>query len=342
MDTAHPHERATALWSRAAGLFLAVECLALQKVHAARGLPGAALALIVAVDLTLFVGLSYVLLVRPRGGLRALGLRPRHALSGLLVALLVHRSVAGQLRVPALPVSAPLVLAAVELLILLLASLLFVRWLRVPARAEGPTFAAALAHVLGLFFPRSLATALGAELTILGAASRALRRVPLVARAGFGVLERSSYPKLALSLALLSLVEAPATHLVVHAFVHTHALAAHALLLVAHLYTLAWIVGDLRLLREARHVCDEHALQLELGARARASIPYADIAEVHGTVPANTPHLRITPLDSPNLVLVLRRPVVVTRLMGLTRKSACLALHVDDPEGLRAELARHT
>jgi hypothetical protein len=191
-----------------------------------------------------------------------------------------------------------------------------------------------------MLVPRPLAGVFAAELAILAAATRALRRAPLAPRAGFAVLETSNYPRLALALVLLSLIEAPATHLMVHALVHAHALTGHLILLFVHGYTFLWIAGDLRMLREARHACEARGLRIALGARASAFIPYDDILALHSSPPGHTRALRLTPMDTPNLVLVLRRRVEVVRMLGITQRSDCLALYLDDPEALRAELAR--
>jgi hypothetical protein len=339
MDALHRHERASTWWARAAGLFVAVECLALQKLHASGHLPRGALALVLALDAALFLGLSHVLVARPRGGFRALGLSPRHALAAGLVALAAHRLIAGMVAVPTLPLSGPLVFAGLELLLFLFAGLLAWHLAR-REEPERPAFSRAFAGALGMLVPRPLAGVFLAELAILGAATRALRREPLAPHAGFAVLETSNYPRLALSLVLLSVIEAPATHLMVHAFVRTHALAAHLVLLFVHAYTFLWIAGDLRMLREARHVCEELGLRITLGARATAFVPYADILELRASPLGHTRALRLTPMDTPNLVLVLRRPVEVVRMLGITQRSDCLALYLDDPEALRAELAR--
>ena len=155
------------------------------------------------------------------------------------------------------------------------------------------------------------------------------------------MLETSSYRSLAGALVVLSCIEAPALHLILHAYVSTHALLVHTILFVLHIYTFLWIAGDLRLLRESRHLCDARGLHVSLGVRARAFVAHADIAEVRSEVPRGSAPLRVTPMDTPNVVLMLHRPVTVERMLGRAASTRCLALYVDDPEALRAALAKH-
>jgi hypothetical protein len=328
-------------WVRIAGCFAAVECLALQKLSASAHVSPLLLVAILAVDLALFAWLSHTFVARPRGGFRALALRPRHALAGLLCALVLHRLVAPRLALPSVPMRGALAFASLELFVLLVAGVLGWQWFRARGSAESVPFSHRFEAALGSVLPAPLAAMFVSELVIVHAALRALSRRPRRSPAGFSLLESSSYPKLVFALLLLSSLEAPATHLLASALAHGHAFTVHLILLFVHGYTFLWLIGDLRLLRESRHACEAHGIQLSLGARARAFVPYQDIVEVRSTVPERTPHLRITPMDTANVVLVLKVPAKVESMFGLTKHTACIALYVDDPAGFRSELARY-
>jgi hypothetical protein len=104
-----------------------------------------------------------------------------------------------------------------------------------------------------------------------------------------------------------------------------------------HVYTWLWLLGDVRMLRAARHTLGPSELKLELGARASASVPYDAIAgvELGGARPGDA---RFTPLDSPNCRLTLTREVAVLRMLRGERPVSAIALYVDEPARLKAAL----
>jgi hypothetical protein len=173
-------------------------------------------------------------------------------------------------------------------------------------------------------------------LALLAAVGRAMTRRPLPApEDGFGALATSRYPQLVLLICIVCCAEAPALHLLLPSLLGAPALV-HGALALLHGYSLLWLLGDLRLMRESRHRASREGLAVDLGQRARAFVPRAAIAAVHvGAAPDGSLH--ITPREAPNLVVELSEPVQVELLVG-KRVTRRLALFVDDPVRLAAAL----
>ena len=178
---------------------------------------------------------------------------------------------------------------------------------------------------------------------MLAAATRALRRAPLPTLDGWTTGRTGQGGQLVAALLVLTAFEAPAVHLVLHAKLGP----GHALLQLAigalHLYGVAWLVGDLRLVRESAHVLGPDALSLRQGARWRGEVPYAQLAAVELASPAARPDtLRLSGLDTPNVLLRLRAPVAIAGPFGISRRAARIALHLDEPaafaDALRARI----
>jgi hypothetical protein len=112
---------------------------------------------------------------------------------------------------------------------------------------------------------------------------------------------------------------------------------AAAVSVVFHVYTVLWLVGDMRalILRPIR--VEGATLLLRLGLRWEADIPLVEIASVSRD--AAIRGLRLGVLGTPNLVLGLRRPVELHGPFGIRKASDTLLLQVDDPDALAAALA---
>ena len=126
----------------------------------------------------------------------------------------------------------------------------------------------------------------------------------------------------------------------------------HIAVALGSLYTLAWLLGDRRLVRGGYHVLTATHLDLQIGARASARIPLEAIEDAQALrVPvaqwrrAHPFHRRegvtITPFDKPNLVLRLRPDAGCTITHhGLERTGVrYVFLYLDRPERLVAALA---
>jgi hypothetical protein len=321
-----------------AALALALEIVGLRTLATRSGFHGGGLTLVAAIDLTFLGAVAYLCVIRPRGGLALFGFELRHAVQALLLACTLA-GLLGKLAgidMGALWAVAP---AGMELGVLAL----FAHWgLRVRrARVNGQAAPALqeLEGTLSLVLPAGLAAVLTTELRILGAALASLSLRPLRSRAGFSALSESQYPKIAVALLFLTLLEAPAVHLGIHAFHLRHAFWVHGVFLALHVYSWLWILGDLRLLRGSAHALTDAGLALELGVRAQALVPYAAIADVEvGAVTVRADDARITPMDAPNVRLTLSRPVRVRRLFRAEREVLGIALFVSDAAAFEREL----
>jgi hypothetical protein len=128
----------------------------------------------------------------------------------------------------------------------------------------------------------------------------------------------------------------------------------HALHLVFGLlcgWALVCVLGDRWLVRAGCHVLTETELDLQVGARAACCVPIAAVERCellretpaewlarHGLRLRDT--LTVTPLDRPNIVLVLKPDALVSILhCQVERNPSCIFLYLDRPEALSAALA---
>jgi hypothetical protein len=200
------------------------------------------------------------------------------------------------------------------------------------ARAhEGPH--AALVTALSAILPALAAELVATELAVIGYAITGWRRRTSTA---FAVHRASGWPLIAGVFAVLTLVEAPAVHLVlVAAGAPTVAWIASALAL----YGAAWLVGDAHALRHGGVRLDAHELAIELGVRWRGRIAYAAIARV--TRGAGPVELDVA-IAGANVVISLREPAELVGLFGRRRRVCSLALELDEPDAFIAALAKHS
>ena len=172
---------------------------------------------------------------------------------------------------------------------------------------------------------------------------------------GFGYLERGAY-RTGVAIALFSIfVEIPLDAAVMPLLVKDPdvRLTIHVLMIAGCLSSLAWVLGDLRLVGAGQHVLNDDGLHLRIGARTDGCIPRAAITACervncpvlascrsHGIAPCDT--LVASPLDRPNVVLILNDdcPVRLTH-WGVQRNGlAGVFLYIDRPDALVAALRR--
>ena len=103
-----------------------------------------------------------------------------------------------------------------------------------------------------------------------------------------------------------------------------------------HVYTVLWLIGDLRALVLRPIRIEEGKLLLRIGLRWEADVPLEAIAAVERTPGANG--LRLGVLGTANLVLKLRAPMRLHGPFGIRKTSDTLLLQVDDPDGLARAL----
>lgn len=121
----------------------------------------------------------------------------------------------------------------------------------------------------------------------------------------------------------------------------------HVLMTVGGIATLAWVVGDRRLVGAGCHALDGGVLRLRVGARATGDIPVSAIAACrridepvarwctrHGVDVLRT--LTVSPFDRPNAVLVLKpdEPVHLDHLGRERTGIDCVFLYLDRPDAL--------
>jgi hypothetical protein len=150
---------------------------------------------------------------------------------------------------------------------------------------------------------------------------------------GFTAHKRAGWVAIDAALAISVVAEALAAHWLFHGFWRGLAAAVHA-------YSLLWILGDLQAMRLRTSTVEGGALQLRLGLRWSAKIPLASIAAVerpNGAVDRKRV-FHASVLGSPNLVLRFAQQQTLCGPVGMERRCDALALLVDDPVGLAAEL----
>lgn len=294
----------------------------------------------VAFDLSLWCGLGLWVAAGQAGGWDQLPVpvgRLRTALMGTLVL------VAAMLRLGGASNAALMVL---ELGVLTILVSTVVRGVR-----QGHTGMDALArvqHALGKVLPPVVAHAVVHEGVMLWMAWRALLRRPIPTPGVNAITftRSSSHGNLALALGLATLVEMPAVHILMHHVWGAAALPWHAVSVGLHIYALLWLAGDVRWLRETSHQATAAGLHLHLGGRMRVLVPWSSIQDARvESLPAFAPYARMgrarehgmvkmTPLESPNVVLQLSEPVDVVTLVGTRRGVTRLRLFVDEPATL--------
>ena len=176
----------------------------------------------------------------------------------------------------------------------------------------------------------AVARALATELSIFWYALFSWgRRAP---EGGFSAYRRAGWVAIYAAVALACAAEAIPLHFL---FRRWGPLAA-ALSLVVHVYTVLWLVGDLRALVLRPIRIEGGRLLLRIGLRWEADVPLAAIAAVERGPSAAG--LRLGVLGSPNLVVRLRSPMQVHGPFGIRKTAGALLLQVDDPDALAAAL----
>jgi hypothetical protein len=131
----------------------------------------------------------------------------------------------------------------------------------------------------------------------------------------------------------LSIVEVGILHLILARFSVTAAWVATAIGVLA----LVYIVGILKSLKYRPTVVSEHGIVARLGLLHDMSIPATSVAEVVQLAPG-TPRpseaANLAGITSPNVLIELSIPVLLTDRRGRQRDVRSVALQVDDPTGL--------
>lgn len=286
-------------------------------------------------DIVFFAGGALFWLARRRGGLAALDIRWSRVLRGGLIALLLAGLCA---RIAGLPLEtwmlAPLLL--VEAFVGVTVWRAVWRGWRDGTGTGWSRVEEALSTRLG---PTLAAAAVG-EMRIVGAALRSLTRRPIRRAADVHPAAGSSWRAIAIALTLVTVAEGVAVHALLAAFDITHPLL-HGAMAVLHVAGVLWLLGDLRLMNETGHRIGADGVDVELGLRGRAHLPWAWIERLDAgeleppdrLIGERWPaHLvPVTAGETPNITLHLNREATVHGLFGSTRRGTVIALYLDDP-----------
>lgn len=228
-------------------------------------------------------------------------------------------------------------------------------WPDALARLRAACAAGAWGRVLSACWPPELLGLLRVDAAMRSGFLAWLRRRPQPAPpAGemFTYLERGSYRTGVAIVLMATLFELPLDAallpLLPPSLVDPHEVRLlHALLVLAVLSTLVWVLGDRWHIGRGCHVLTDAGLALRIGARTAGTIPLDAIAEWqridlapadwcrrHGIARHTT--LLVSPLDKPNAVLMLKlNSGVRLTHMGVERSDlACVFLYVDQPDRL--------
>ncbi len=295
------------------------------------------------VDILIFGGGALWWIARSRGGLAALGIDWLRVTRGAVIALALLGLAA---RLSGAPLAgwmlAPLLL--VEALVAVTVWRAVYRGWRSGTGAGWARIEQALAIRLG---PTLAAAAVG-EARVVGAALRTLTLRPVRRPPGTHPAAGATWRAIAIALTLVTVAEGVALHVILSAFDVTHP-ALHGILALLHIWGVLWLLGDLRLMTETGHRATAAGVDIELGLRGRAHIPWSAIDRVEAReldppdrlVGERWPdHLvPVTASEAPNITLHLNHEAAVRGLFGVERRGTAIALRLDDPAAFAAALA---
>jgi len=139
---------------------------------------------------------------------------------------------------------------------------------------------------------------------------------------------------------LLMIVETIGLHLLIQ---HWSPLVAW-ILTGLNIYNVFWIIGDFNALRLHPIVLAGETLHLRSGLRWRATVPVPDIMDVQRPKlndAKSRDYLSFARAGEAQMVIVLKQPVRISGLFGITRTVSRIGLFVDDPRAFRGELDRY-
>lgn len=294
-------------------------------------------------DIVILGGGALWWVARRRGGFASLGVRWTRVVRGVVIAVALLGLAARASGVPlATWMLAPLFV--IEGLIGLTVWRAVYRGWREGTGTGWERVERGLADRLG---PVLAAAAVG-EIRIIGAALRSLSRRPLRRPSDAHPAAGTTWRTVAIALTLVTVAEGIALHVLLAAFDITHA-GLHGLLAALHLWGVLWLLGDLRLMGETGHRVTADGVEVELGLRGRATIPWARIVRIEEREleppdrligerwPAHL--VPVTAGEAPNVTLHTDRPCTVRGLFGSERRGSAIALYLEDPAAFVAAIA---
>lgn len=142
------------------------------------------------------------------------------------------------------------------------------------------------------------------------------------APAGFTAYKRAGWAAIYFALAVCVVGEGLPLH-----FVLPPAWAMVSLVL--HVYTLLWLLGDLRAMKLRPITVSDGVLHLRIGLKWEADIPLDQIE-----VSSKPEGRKLSVIGSPNVVLRFRQPQELHGPFGIRKIETAVSLQVDEPEAL--------
>jgi len=145
---------------------------------------------------------------------------------------------------------------------------------------------------------------------------------------------RGAYPAILGALMMVLVAETLAVHL----FLQGHwPWAAWAATLLS-VYSAVWLVADYHAARWHPPTVHDAGLQVPVGLRWRAWIPWTAVAGIRSDRPDDEDAIPLVLLGSPDFWVELRDPLPIRGPMGITRNVRTLGIGADDPKALRARV----
>lgn len=140
--------------------------------------------------------------------------------------------------------------------------------------------------------------------------------------------QRVGWGSVVAGIVLIIAVESVAVHL----FVQQWSVTAAWIITGLDIWGAIWLIGDYQAFRIRPLVVTEDAIELRFGFRWSATIARSNVAGVDEFSPSrrSSSYLRLSILEEPEYILLLREPVRVTGLAGITRTVTSIGLRVDD------------
>jgi hypothetical protein len=151
--------------------------------------------------------------------------------------------------------------------------------------------------------------------------------------------QRVGWGSIAACLIVLIAAEAIAIHLLVQQWSHRLAWVITAL----DVWGAVWLVGDYQAFRIRPMVINERGVDLRFGFRWSLTVPYSAVAAVEELpleraerLRRDRSYLRLSILEEPDQIIVLREPIAAAGVAGMSRAVTSIGLRVDDPAAIQA------
>jgi hypothetical protein len=194
----------------------------------------------------------------------------------------------------------------------------------------------------GMLRRPAAADALARELALLGCAFYFLGIPPSAPGAGgraFTIHRRSNYGAIFVVLLGLALLEMTVVHLMLR---HSSPITAKVMLVVGA-YGVIWFFGDFQTVRLRPVIVDNESLRLRVGVRKELRIPRESVEKLEdmpstGENRRDPDYARCTAFGPPDLIIRLRKPAKLERMVGKDRTVSFIGVKIDDDAGFRRML----